>query len=77
MLFFVAGEGFLEIRKAGPGVSFWCAVRSDAPEVEKLLFFSLRIQNELNREDTGGVKCSSLLGLGALEVVSGGVVVKN
>ena len=74
---FAAGESFFEGGKTGPRVVFRCVFRGDAPKIENLEIFGGGVENELNSEDAGGVEPSAFFGLGALEIISGGVVVKN
>ena len=77
MVFLIAGESFLKIGKASPGMSTRRAFGSDTPEVKEFLALSVSVENELNSEDTGGVEFAALVRLGALEVISGGVVIEN
>ena len=53
------------------------AIWGDTPEIERFETFLISIEDELDGEDAGGVSAGARGGLGALEVVTGGFVVKN
>ena len=74
---FITGEGFLEIGKAGPRVIFRGAFRGDSPEIEDFFAIFIGIENQLNSKDAGGMKATAGVGLGALEIISSVVVIKN
>lgn len=83
---FVTGKGFFEGGKTSPGVgrveTVWGGGRNrggggDAPEVKSGLSLLGGVEDKLNGKDAGGVEAATEVGLGALEVVSGGGIVKD
>lgn len=70
-------KSFLESGEASPGVTFFRVFRGDTPEIKGFETFFTSVKNELDGQNAGGVKLFKIFVLSALDVVTGGFIVKN